>query len=438
MGRFYSDALEEGLRRIYLQSDPSRYQEGVRLLQQAVDTGEAAAHYYLARCYGWGDGNVTENSQLARHLLTTGIQMGSALCVLGADRMQIRLPQMPLPLAEAFESVEKLAQDGEPLAQYTIGGFYYWQDISELQQPQSREAYEANEVKNIETALQWYEKSALQGCIPAFRNAFAIYENKKCPLAADRNAAIRFIEQVQCKVDIPSDFYANIAGLYSDLERYAEARHWLEAGMQKNDGDCYNNLGNMYYYGQGVPEDNDKAVALFREGATLGNMYATYGLARCYCYGHGVEEDNDEAFRLFSLAAQHGLPDAQRFLAWFYYEGYGTPCDYAKCFHWAKKSVERGNSAAKYFLGKCYLYGQGVRQDCALGRKYLEENAEEAENASAYIHLGHMYDQGLGVPEDISVAVAYYQKALDEGCEDAEQELARFKKGLFSRKWQRR
>lgn len=438
MGHFYSDTLARGLRYIYYQSDPARYPQGVKLLEEAVAAGEAAAYYYLARCYGWGDGGVVENSQKARQLLTTGIQMGSALCVLGADRMHLRTPQKPISLAEAFESVKHLAEEGEPMAQYTIGGFYYWQDISELQQPGSKEEFDANKVKNVETALQWYIKSALQGCLPAFRNAFAIYENKKCPLAADRNDAIRFVEQAQRKLDIPLDYYGNIAELYSDLERYDDAIHWLEAGMQKGDSSCYALLANMYYYGTGVPEDNESAASLYREGARLGNMYATYGLGRCHCYGHGVEEDNEEAFRLFTCAAKQGHVDAQRFLAWFYYSGYGTPVDYAKCFYWAQKAVQSHNSAAKYFLGKCYLDGQGVRQNCALGRKYLEENIEEAENASAYIDLGHMYDQGLGVPEDIPTAVAYYQKALDEGCEAAEEELARFKKGLFSRKWQRR
>lgn len=52
MGHFYSDTLARGLRYIYYQSDPARYPQGVKLLEEAVAAGEAAAYYYLARCYG--------------------------------------------------------------------------------------------------------------------------------------------------------------------------------------------------------------------------------------------------------------------------------------------------------------------------------------------------------------------------------------------------
>ena len=88
MENYYSDTLREGLRLLYFQADQSRFPEGVRLLEEAVANEEPHAFYFLARCYGWGDGNVKENDKKARQLSKRGIELGSDLCVLGADRMR--------------------------------------------------------------------------------------------------------------------------------------------------------------------------------------------------------------------------------------------------------------------------------------------------------------------------------------------------------------
>ena len=89
MERYYSDTLCQGLRLIYFQSDSSKFAEGVQLLEMATANEEPHAFYFLARCYGWGDGDVTPNERKAKKLSKRGIELGSSLCVLGADRMDI-------------------------------------------------------------------------------------------------------------------------------------------------------------------------------------------------------------------------------------------------------------------------------------------------------------------------------------------------------------
>lgn len=50
--------------------------------------------------------------------------------------------------------------------------------------------------------------------------------------------------------------------------------------------------------------------------------------------------------------------------------------------------------------------------------------------------LGEMYDQAVGVAEDIPMAVYCYQKAAEKKEEGASQALSRYKKTLFG-KWKR-
>ena len=45
-----------------------------------------------------------------------------------------------------------------------------------------------------------------------------------------------------------------------------------------------------------IPEDDTEAARWFRRAARLGNPYAQYNLGYIYAYGDGVPEDPVEAF----------------------------------------------------------------------------------------------------------------------------------------------
>ncbi len=181
MERYYSDTLCQGLRLIYFQSDSSKFAEGVQLLEMATANEEPHAFYFLARCYGWGDGDVTPNERKAKKLSKRGIELGSSLCVLGADRMDILKGDvknaMTGTLEDAFQGVMAMAESGEPMAQYAIGLFYFWGDMLLNFQKPSKEDFQRCEKENATNALKWFRASAAQGCIPAFRNAFNSVRN---------------------------------------------------------------------------------------------------------------------------------------------------------------------------------------------------------------------------------------------------------------------
>jgi TPR repeat protein len=62
-------------------------------------------------------------------------------------------------------------------------------------------------------------------------------------------------------------------------------------------------LGNAYYIGQGVPQDNVQAVAWYRKVGDKGNARAQFNLGFMYANGEGVPQDNVEALKWFNLAA---------------------------------------------------------------------------------------------------------------------------------------
>ena len=73
-------------------------------------------------------------------------------------------------------------------------------------------------------------------------------------------------------------------------------------------------LATAYEHGEGVPKDVDKAVALYCEGATLGDKEAQFNLAWIYSNGRGVPRDDSLAAYLFGMASKQGHVQADHML----------------------------------------------------------------------------------------------------------------------------
>lgn len=440
MERYYSNTLCEGLRLLYFQSDPSKFAEGVQLLEKAVQEEEPHAFYFLARCYGWGDGNVKVNEKRAKKLSKRGIELGSDLCVLGADRMDILKGDvknaMTGTLEEAFNGVLAMAEAGEPMAQYAIGLFYFWGDMLLNFQKPPKEEFRKYEKENAAHALKWFRLSAQQGCIPAFRNAFNSVRNGVNGVTQNLEEALRWAETMDGKVDM-RDYYHSFILEYQKLKRHADAIRWCERGVQDGVTVCAIDLGLVYLYGdRGAAEDDARALQLFNMAADDGDEYGYYNAGRCYYNGWGTAKDYDEAFRCFEAAYRKGHQASKSYLAQCYFWGRGVQTSYETAVQMMNRLIREKQDYPKELMGYCCLYGKGIEADMPRGRQLLEE-AAKAGNGQAWMFLGDMYDNAIGVFEDIPMAVSCYQKAADKKVEGAAEALGRYKKTLFG-KWKRR
>ena len=106
MEKVFSDKTEEGIRLIWMQFDPEKTAEGVRLLREAADAGDPDALCFLARTYMgeryvWEYAALEINGEKAASLLKEGIRRGSACAVLLAMRCgeltpSARIPRLPM------------------------------------------------------------------------------------------------------------------------------------------------------------------------------------------------------------------------------------------------------------------------------------------------------------------------------------------------------
>ena len=68
-------------------------------------------------------------------------------------------------------------------------------------------------------------------------------------------------------------------------------------------------MGNIYFFGQGIPKDYGKAQAMFEASATQGYFAAFAPVAQMYFQGLGVPADPSKAYYWYNIAAAQ-LPDS--------------------------------------------------------------------------------------------------------------------------------
>jgi TPR repeat protein len=93
--------------------------------------------------------------------------------------------------------------------------------------------------------------------------------------------------------------------------------------------------------------------------------------------------------------------------------------DFAKSL----KGAEEGSAVNQGFVGWCYLYGRYVEMDYQQAFRWLSAAAEQRASRP-FIHLGRMYAEGLGVPQDVAEAIRRY-RAVEQVESRAQLGLAR-------------
>jgi len=96
--------------------------------------------------------------------------------------------------------------------------------------------------------------------------------------------------------------------------------------------------------------------------------------------------------------------------------------DYATALREWTPLAEQGNSRAQYHLGIMYENGQGVPEDNKEAVKWYRKAAEQGD-ARAQYSLAIMYRRGRGVPEDNKEAVKWYLKSAEQGYYKAQNNL---------------
>lgn len=107
------------------------------------------------------------------------------------------------------------------------------------------------------------------------------------------------------------------------------------------------NLNSQFGAGPRTPEEKFSDL---KRKAEAGDAKSQFGLARLYYNGDGVTKDDNKAAEWYQKAAEQGNDFAQFKLGAMYDKGEGVPKDAAKAAEWWKKAAAQGNDAAQESL----------------------------------------------------------------------------------------
>ena len=102
----------------------------------------------------------------------------------------------------------------------------------------------------------------------------------------------------------------------------------LRARAERGDAEAQFMLGERYFLGKGVPQNEKEAAKWYHLAAEQGHAQAQYELGVMYDNGQGVPQNDKEATKWFRLAAEQGIAEAQYNLGVMYALGQGVPEDY--------------------------------------------------------------------------------------------------------------
>jgi hypothetical protein len=193
-----------------------------------------------------------------------------------------------------------------------------------------------------------------------------------------------------------------------------EARKQFAKGAHKGYAPAQVNLGVLYAYGWGVPQDLGTAFYWIGLAADQGNVQALANMGIFYRNGWGVRQDPAKAFRLFQTAAQAGDVGAMTNLGYAYDQGLGVTKSPLLAVDWYRRAADRGDATGQNDLGDMYLRGEGVPQDDKTAFDLFSKAANQG-NTAACVKLGYMYMTGRATAKDPETAYMWIKFATLAG-----------------------
>ena len=314
--------------------DQKKFSEAFQIIQKEAKTGNAEAQYYLGKMYRKGEGVQQDNRQ-AVYWYTKSVEQGNRKAQNNLAVMYDNGFGVEKDLKKAFELYSQSAAQGTTAAQFNLGMMYRDGQGVKKNYVKAFELFSlAADGGNVRAqnalailytqgkgtqrdytkALYWYRKSADKGYDEAQHAMGVVYQNGE-GVPANRDEAIKWYKKAAAQGYARS--MANLGSLYypedaSDTQSWDEAYKWYSLAVEH--GDKKNaplGLGLIHLFGSGrYPVDNAKAYSLFTLAAENGRADGWYWLGVMEEYGFGRPQNEERAMELYRRAADAGVKPA--------------------------------------------------------------------------------------------------------------------------------
>lgn len=297
----------------------------------------------------------------------------------------------------------------------------------------------ANAAKAARAAAEAYKAAGEAGSVEGLANYASCLTNG---FGVERNEATAIATYEKCLAINPSHSrsHANLAAIYNNklllalkndisfgtVEWKAKMLEHYEAAVNAEGSFGAVGLGDLYYFGQLVPQDFGKAYAYFEKAAESPDQKAAahYRLGYMHEFGQGVPVTYTEAAYHYRLAALEGDVPSLRRLINFYITGTGVSLDFDRAAYWLNYMVQLHQDDALPMMADVLLKKHDFEHALRLLNALVESN-NRLISGFACQRLSVCYQTGQGVEKNPKRAEKYFHKALEKGNGDALATLAR-------------
>lgn len=396
-------------------------EKGFNLIQQAAESGYSFAQNYMGRAYrfGW---YVNANPVRATNWFTKAAEqnMPDAMCNLGD--MYSYEDGLTIDYEKAFYWYEKAAETKHSRALTELGDMYYagkgvrqdYRKAMEYYQKACDEGYPyafyslgfmywkgQGTLPDKEKAQEYLSQAAAMGNESAFQLLNRMDHESEEEKDIDPFARQAYLEAQQALADKETEKYINLLSQSANLG-YVQA---------------LNDLGDPYFNGELAPKHMGKAYEYFLKASQNGSGYGSYSCGFILMKGSSdIPRDIEKGLSMFRLAVEQNYKAATRDLARYYYS-LETEEDNRKALDYYLQYIEYNpkDTDTLLHIGLIYESGLGVPLNIDLARRYYERAAEQDETGMAYNFLGGTYMNDEETESNERKAVHYFQKAIELG-----------------------
>lgn len=293
------------------------YEKALYWLQEASKYGYTDANAELGKMYEYGIG-VEKDLIKSRHYYKLANENVSYSR--DEKRVEILIQVQNLP------ALERCAENGEARAQYQLGEAY-------------RQGFGVEE--NKEKAFKWLKLAAEQNYFDALHPLARMYEEKEPEKAFEIYTELANQGMVEA--------IHNLGIMYYDgegtVQDYEKARILFEKSAKLGESASWYMLGLIYDLALGVPKNIEKAITCYKYAED--NTDAQYNLGCIYYNGEYVEQNYEKAFYYFKDTTANELASSAYMVGRMYENGEGVKKDLKQALDYYQKALELGSEEAK-------------------------------------------------------------------------------------------
>ena len=345
-----------------------KFEEAFELFKRLAEDGNGRAMYFLGEFYVQPYGKIKKDNEKGKEWRIKGKEAGDVLAALNvACYLPEDSDERNRICFELFKDILKLAEAGDIFAQNELADMYlygygieedeeegvkwlkrsadagHWISIGDLADCYSdgigvsqdklkaidlyKRVYElgsgeaANKIgliynnqNNSEEAVGWFRKGFEKGYDWSGCNLAYCYSNG-IGVLQDKLKSLELYKKVYELGGSASGEAANRIGLiYNNQNNSEEAVKWYRKGFEKGHDWSGYNLALSYSNGTGVPQDELKALELYKKAYELGGSAsgeAAYKIGGVYL----EQEKLEEAYKWYKKSLEHGFERAEEMLA---------------------------------------------------------------------------------------------------------------------------